>query len=274
MKVIFPFLCAVFVLLSISGCYSCKYKNIAGVSLEQNERLKKFFEKTSIYKKRKVAVFDCDGTVLSERPRPLACEAFSSYAQSHPGFKKEVVQRLKSEKTSLISCLRARQIYWGGLSVESVENLGFECWKKSYKGKFFHVMTQLLDNLKDNGFEIWIITASPEILYQKFLSEKLGIPKNRVLGVNSLVKRGIISEILIPPIPYSSGKRFAIETFIKAKPLLAAGNTMGDLEMISFSSDMKIVVNPDNSKKLERLGNRTLAEHAKAAGWLIIKCEP
>ena len=43
-------------------------------------------------------------------------------------------------------------------------------------------MKQLIANLKEYGFEVWILTASPELLYQKFVAEEFGIPSINVAG--------------------------------------------------------------------------------------------
>ena len=61
------------------------------------------------------------------------------------------------------------------MTPEEVAKLGYDCYVESYQGKFYPEMKQLIANLKEYGFEVWILTASPEFLYQKFLSEG-GIP--------------------------------------------------------------------------------------------------
>ena len=41
--------------------------------------------------------------------------------------------------------------------------------------KIYKPMQNLIGALKANGFEIWIITASPQGMYQQFLSKALDI---------------------------------------------------------------------------------------------------
>ena len=80
------------------------------------------------------------------------------------------------------------------------------------------------------------------------MSENLGIPKNRILGVKSVISGGKVTDKIVLPIPQDQGKAEAIQTFIKARPLFVGGNSRGDLEMMNESIGMKMIVNPDNEK--------------------------
>jgi phosphoserine phosphatase len=90
-------------------------------------------------------------------------------------------------------------------------------------------------NLKEYGFEVWILTASPEFLYQKFLAEELGLPDTQILGVKSVVANGRLTDEIIMPIPQDDGKANVIPTFIKARPLIVGGNSRGDMDMLNQS---------------------------------------
>ena len=73
--------------------------------------------------------------------------------------------------------LRTGSIFLPALTPEEIEAIGYRCYLSSYKGKFYHEMKELIANLKEFGFEVWILTASPEILYQKFFADELGLSK-------------------------------------------------------------------------------------------------
>ena len=81
-------------------------------------------------------------------------------------------------------------------------------------------MKALISNLEEYGFEVWILTASPEFLYQRFVASELGIPVTHVLGVKGVVKNGVMSDEIIMPIPQDDGKAQVIPTYIKAVPLI------------------------------------------------------
>ena len=80
--------------------------------------------------------------------------------------------------------------FLAGLTPEEILEMGYACYQTSYRNKFYPEMKQLIANLKEYGFEVWILTASPEFLYQKFLAEELGIPEVNILGVKSVVVDG------------------------------------------------------------------------------------
>ncbi len=69
-------------MLAISGAFaqSYDYKPIKGFQDSTNERLEAFLESTVPMKTRKVAVFDCDGTLFGQAPYYLADEALYDFA--------------------------------------------------------------------------------------------------------------------------------------------------------------------------------------------------
>ena len=72
--------------------------------------------------------------------------------------------------------------FLSGMTPEEIATLGYDCYMRSYKGKMYPEMKALISNLKEYGFEVWILTASPEFLYQRFVASELGIPVTHVLG--------------------------------------------------------------------------------------------
>ncbi|MCF7791015.1 MAG: haloacid dehalogenase-like hydrolase [Victivallales bacterium] len=249
-----------------------KYEEIKGFSKKTNQRLKKFFVETKDCKGRKVAVFDCDGTLIGQTPNYLADESLYSYAHNNPERKPEVIKEMTTKSNVASNYVTDRIEYWAGMKVTTVENIGAESFEKHYKGKFYPEMLELLKNLTNNGFECWVITASPEVVYEKFVSEKTGIPKNRIIGVKSVIKNGILTDEIVQPIPQDEGKEYTIDTFIKVKPLLAAGNSRGDLEMIETSTKLKMIINPDDTKEKDLFDGMTLKDYAREDGWLIVNC--
>jgi phosphoserine phosphatase len=243
--------------LFIFGTVWCQsYTNIAGWSPTTNQQLESFLNSTAIIKERKVAVFDCDGTLFGQVPHYLADEALYAFAKSNYEGKNDslskakmtIVKRLLQGNNVGTDYVRSRIDFLAGLSPEEVGAMGKGCFQEKFQGKFYPEMRELLHNLEKYGFEIWVLTASPELLYQTFVHENLGIPENRILGVKSVVSNGKVSDQLVAPIPQDAGKAAAIETFIKARPLLVAGNSRGDLEMMERSVGIKLIVNPDGDK--------------------------
>ncbi len=53
----------------------------------------------------------------------------------------------------------------------------------------------------------------------------------------------------------------AIKKYIGVKPLLAAGNSRGDLEMMQYAQSLKIILNPNDTRALDVLGGKTLKKY-------------
>jgi phosphoserine phosphatase len=261
------------------------YRHISGWSQEINDQIESFLNTTVTMNIRKVAVFDSDGTTFGQVPHYLADEALYRYADN---VLKEKKDREAREKLKILDRMvkdgnnvgkpyvEDRVHFLAGLSPEEIETIGYECYRESYQNKTYPEMKQLVANLKEYGFEVYILTASPEILYQKFVSEEYGIPVTNVVGAKCVVKEGVTTGEIIPPIPQDDGKAHTIETFIKARPLIVGGNSRGDMDMLNESVGLKIVVNPDDvtvrGPEDGPMAGHTVRSYWEKEGALIVRC--
>ncbi len=137
-------------------------------------------------------------------------------------------------------------------------------------------MKEFIANLKEYGFEIWILTASPELLYQKFVAEEFGLPNIFIVGAKCVIANGVTTGEIIPPIPQDDGKAHAIETFIKTRPLIVGGNSRGDMDMLNQSAGLKIIINPDDETvrgpEDGPMNGLTVKTYWEKEGALIVKC--
>jgi phosphoserine phosphatase len=277
----------VFFLLSSYSIFSFAqtYRRISGWSDEINNRIENFLNTTITMKIRKVAVLDGDGTVIGQVPYYLADEALYRYADMHYKGKKDsysinklaILKRMVKNGNNVSKAYVEDRVHFlSGMTPTEIMDMGYDCYLNSYQGKFYPEMKQLIANLKEYGFEIWILTASPEFLYQKFLTDELGVPDTHVLGVKAVVANGVLTDEIIMPIPQDDGKANVIPTFIKARPLIVAGNSRGDLDMLNQSCGLKIVVNPDNStvrgKDDGPMNGYTVKQYWEKEGAVIVKC--
>lgn len=253
----------------LTGCQNKGWQDIPGFSKAANQKLQNFFQKYKNYQGRKVAAFDGDGTVLGQVPHYLADECLYQEAVQKPNYKKDIVAKMTKMSNVSIPYVQHRIFYLSGKTLQQVRDMGNACFKKDYSDKIFQPMKHLIQRLKKNGFEIWIVTASPEALYQKFLSKAFDIPITNIVGVKSAISNGIVTNRIVHPIPQDHGKKEAIETFIQEQPLLVGGNSRGDKEMIEFSRDLKLIVNPDEHIAHDQ--KESIATYAKKNGWLIVR---
>ena len=283
-KITLTFLLLGFCLAQVT--FAQTFRPIKGWSQEVNERLESFLNTTLTMNERKVSVFDCDGTVFGQVPHYLADEALYQYADEvlrkrndkEAKEKLAILDRMVKNGDNVGKIYVEDRIHFlAGLTPQEIEQMGYDCYVKSYKGKFYPEMKEFIANLKEYGFEVWILTASPELLYQKFVAEELGIPNYFVVGARSVVKDGVTTTEIIPPIPQDDGKAHTIETYIKARPLIVGGNSRGDMDMVNESFGMKIMVNPDDvtvrGPEDGPMNGHTVKSYWEKEGIVIVKCD-
>jgi len=262
--------CIVFLILILSfSCAPRGFQPIPGFEEATNRSLEKFFERYQNYNGRKIAVFDGDGTVLGQVPHYLADECMYEHAEiaSVPAEKQKILEKLAPQSNVSIPYVIGRVEYFSGQSPQSLRETGQRCYDLYYKNKMYPPMKALVSELDKHGFEVWIVTASPEALYQGFLSRELKIPVTRIVGVKSEVHHGLTTTAIVEPVPQDQGKQHAIETFVQDRPQLVGGNSRGDREMIEYSSDLKMIINPD--QHLAEGDTESMADYARREGWLV-----
>ena len=70
------------------------YRYVKTWPVEVNEKLESFLNSTLIIQERKVAVFDCDGTLFGQVPHYLADEALYQFAKVHYEGKKYSLSKM------------------------------------------------------------------------------------------------------------------------------------------------------------------------------------
>jgi phosphoserine phosphatase len=272
-------------IFSFSLAEAQTFRPVKGWPPDVNNKLESFLNSTIVIRERKVAVFDCDGTLLGQVPFYLADEALYSYAKENYDNKKDAVSRKKMKtidqllhgNNTGLDYVQRRIDFLAGMRAEEVQQLGERCFHEKYQQKFYPQMRELLANLQEYGFEVWVLSASPEMLYQQFVHKELGIPVDRIIGVRSVLRNDTITNTMVMPVPQDEGKSEALQTFIKAKPLFVAGNSRGDMEMMNESVGLKMIVNPDDEKveKGDAAGSMngyTVKKYWQKNGALIVNC--
>jgi phosphoserine phosphatase len=256
------------------------FNPIKGFTDVTNGKLQAFLESTVPMKIRKVAVFDCDGTLFGQAPHYLADEALFAYAKDNYAGKTDakskekmkIIDQLLHGNNVGVDYVQNRIRFLSGLTPEQIKNIGNDMYHMVYQNKMYPEMKALIQNLKNFDFEVWIISASPELLYQRFCAEQLGIPEDRILGVKSLVTAdNIATDQLVFPVPQDNGKAEVVNTFVKATPLFAGGNSRGDMEMMNTSKGLKIMLNPDATKADKAFGGKTAKAYWEADPNCIIE---
>ena len=280
MKKTFIFVMALVFGLFCADAQTYEYKPIKGFQDLTNERLEAFLESTVPMQTRKVAVFDCDGTLFGQAPYYLADEALYEFAKkNYEGktdslsvAKMKIVDQLLHGDNVGVDFVQNRVRFLSGLTADEIQSIGDAMFHEKYQNKMYQEMKSLIKNLENYGFEVWILSASPELLYQRFCAEQLGLPEDRILGVKSRVGEGnVVTDELVFPVSQDEGKADVVRTFIKADPLFVGGNSRGDLEMMETSVGLKIMINPDDKKPEKVANGKTIKQYWEADPNCIIE---
>ncbi len=211
---------------------------------------------------QRIAVFDNDGTLWSEQPfyfqgvyaldkvREAAAKD-PDYANT-PALKAAVEGDMKAlladHGKGLLEVIYATH---SGMPVSQFI-AGARDWLASAKhpktGKpygemVYQPMLELLSYLRDRGFSTYIVSGGGIHFIRAFAEPTYGVPPQQVVGTSGeqsykLVegKPEIIKEAGIFFIDDKAGKPVGIDRHIGRRPIFAAGNSDGDLEMLQWTT--------------------------------------
>ena len=155
-----------------------------------------------------------------------------------------------------ISRITEKVIKFEGEEIGEVEMFGRKIAKGLRPRK---EIIELIDFLKNNGVDVWVVSASSEILVRQAMKH-FNIEVN-LIGVRNVIVDGKITNELEKPLSIYEGKVECIKKFIdpNQKPLIGVGDSINDLPMLEYC-EIKIVVDRQN----------TLSEKAKQNKWFLI----
>jgi phosphoglycolate phosphatase-like HAD superfamily hydrolase len=265
---------------------------------------------------QRIATFDNDGTLWAEQPLYFqllfALDSIKAKAAKHPEWKttepfKSVIagdypKALASGKEGLVKIAAASH---SNMTAEEFSKAARD-WLatakhphtgKHYTGMVYQPMLELLQYLRANGFKTFIVSGGGIDFLRVFAEKTYGIPPEQVIGSSVAVKfelRGGIPTIVKLPeglfIDDKAGKPAAIYQHIGRRPVFAAGNSDGDLEMLQYTtlprgaSDTMprfglIVHHTDAAREFaydrkSQVGKLDKAlDEAKSRGWTVVDME-
>jgi hypothetical protein len=210
----------------------------------------------------RIAVFDNDGTLWSEKPAYFqllfAIDRVRQLAPEHPEWQtkqpfKAVLENdmealAKSGEHGLLELVMATH---GGMSTSEFEQTVRE-WlgsarhpklQRPYTELVYQPMLELLGYLRDNGFKTFIVSGGGIEFMRPWVEDVYGIPPEQVVGSSIKVKFEMRDSgpvlMRLPEIDFiddKAGKPVGIHKFIGRQPLFAAGNSDGDLQMLQWTT--------------------------------------
>jgi hypothetical protein len=195
----------------------------------------------------RVAVFDNDGTLWAEMPM-YAQLAFALDRAAELG-QPTTPEELKAG--GLGAVLELVKLTHGDVTTDEFET-ACRRWMASarhpltgqpYLASVYQPMLELLSFLDDSGFSCWIFSGGGADFMRTWSTELYGLPPHRVIGSIGTTdfKIGDAGPELIKGTDLQilndgAQKPVSIHTHVGQRPILAAGNTDGDLPMLQWTA--------------------------------------
>ena len=217
-------------------------------------------------KGRAIAAFDADGTLWNDdmgekffeylirhRLVPLPPDAWGHYHHLKDTISHTVAYLWLAQILKGVNIAQVRA--WAELAVAARTPPIFpEIWK-------------VLAKLKELNVEVYIVTASITWAVEPG-ARRLGLRENQVIGIETEVVDGIVTDMGKGVITYREGKAEALLAHTGGvKPYFCAGNTEGDKWLLEASTDLSLVLSsaPENTENYPT--ELKMLELAGARGW-------
>ena len=210
----------------------------------------------------RIAVFDNDGTLWSEQPLYFqaiyAFDRIRELAPDHPEWKDkepfasilagDTTAALAGGEKALLELIMATH---AGLTSDEFAS-SVRQWLKTarhpktgrpYTEMVFQPMLELLAYLRAEGYKTFIVSGGGIDFLRVFADEVYGVPPEQVVGSSIKAKyelrEGKPVVVKLPEINLiddKAGKPVGIHQHIGRRPILAAGNSDGDFEMLEWTT--------------------------------------
>jgi phosphoglycolate phosphatase-like HAD superfamily hydrolase len=261
----------------------------------------------------RVAVFDNDGTLWCEKPVPIQMDFIlrrfvemaqadpalrdrqpwkAAYEEDHAWFSTVMMEHYAGDDHNVKTLAGGVLAAYAGVSVEDFEaradmflrstqhpRLG-----RGYLECAYAPMVELLALLSANGFANYIVSGGGRDFMRPISNELYGIPRERVIGSATALaytsdeRGGTITHTPAPDyLDDGPEKPIRIWSRTGRRPLLAAGNTNGDIAMLDFTQhDDKpflrlLVLHDDAEREFDYTrGAEQALERAGREGWTTV----
>ena len=211
---------------------------------------------------RRIATFDNDGTLWCEQPiyvqasfafqRAQVMAAQNPALKEKPGFAAILSNdRVAMARFDQVEIATLLAVTHAGITPGAFEQIAANWlataehprFKRLYKECVYLPQLELLAYLKATGFKVFIVTGGGIDFVRAFAEEVYGIPPERVIGSSTKTrfetrdgKPELIKLAEINSIDDREQKPININLHIGRRPILAFGNSDGDLQMLEYTA--------------------------------------
>jgi phosphoglycolate phosphatase-like HAD superfamily hydrolase len=261
----------------------------------------------------RIATFDNDGTLWCEKPmyiqlylvlRKLALQAESdpllrskqpwkaAWEKDFDWLGGAITKHYQGDESDLHTLLGGVLSLLEGQTAEHIEaeakdfieNESHPTLGLLYRDCIYQPMLELLQYLEANGFINYIVSGGGRDFMRGFVQDIYGIPRERVIGstvayrfVESDSGGAIEQRAELDVIDDGPGKPIQIWNVIGRRPILAAGNSNGDRQMLVFAGGPSLpalrllVVHDDADREFDYVaGAEKVISAAQTHGWMTI----
>jgi phosphoserine phosphatase len=210
----------------------------------------------------RIAVFDNDGTLWSEQPvyfqLVFAIDRVRALAADNPEWKTtqpfqtalegDMEALVAAGKPGLLELLMASHAgvtttEFAAIVLDWIASARHPRFDRPFTELVYQPMLELLDYLRDNGFQTWVVSGGGIEFMRPWAYGVYGVPPEQVIG-SSIKTRFELRDgepvlVRLPEINFiddKEGKPVAINQFIGRRPIAAFGNSDGDLQMLQWTT--------------------------------------
>jgi len=210
----------------------------------------------------RIATFDNDGTLWSEQPMyfqiAFAVDRLKVLAAADPAIAENATVKavLSGDRAQLAAIgekglLEIVAMTHAGMSVDDFTAI-VRAWLASarhprfdrpYTDLVYQPMLELLAYLRERGFKTFIVSGGGIDFMRPWAPAAYGIPPEQIVGSSGKTQWQLVGDrpsiMKLPEVDFiddGPGKPLGIERFIGRRPVFAAGNSDGDLEMLQWTT--------------------------------------
>jgi phosphoglycolate phosphatase-like HAD superfamily hydrolase len=259
----------------------------------------------------RIATFDNDGTLWLEKPLYIQLQhglrAIGKAAAEKPELRdrqpfkavyendlawlgKAAADYAKGDQSGVLTLVAGLAEVLQGITVEAFEadaldflsNAQDAHFKQPYKQLTYKPMVELVHYLQANGFQVYITSGGGRDFMRAICEEVYGIPRAMTIGSSVTFKyseddQGAVQVLrtkeIEQPIDDGPGKPLHIHRAIGRKPIMAAGNSDGDIHMLKYAgSGLRLLVHHDDAEREYAYdgGSEKALQLAAQDGWLVV----
>lgn len=235
------------------------------------------------------------GKAAAEKPELRARQPFKAvYEKDMAWLGKAAADYAKGDPSGVFILVSGLTEVLEGVTVESfmtevqefLSNAQDPRFKKAYKQLTYKPMVELVHYLQENGFQVFITSGGGRDFIRAVSEEIYNIPRSMVIGSTVNFKYAedaqgapqvMRTKEIEQPIDDGPGKPPHIHRAIGRRPVMAAGNSDGDIHMLKYARGHKapslaLLVHHDDAEREYAYdgGSEKALQLAAQDGWVVV----